>query len=62
MDNLLNMRERIGAALSALTAWNNDYFGIGGAAGDLDREQFEALLQVAWTLENIIEQHEIGTF
>ena len=53
------IQNRIGAALAVLTAWNNDFYGIGGAAGDLDREQYESLLHIAWALENIIEQHEI---
>ena len=52
------LQNRIGAALETLTAWNNAAWGIGGAAGDLDREQYEALLQIAWSLETIIEQQE----
>ena len=50
------LQDRIDAALETLTAWNNSAWGIGGAAGDIDREQYEALLQIAWRLESIIEE------
>lgn len=53
------MQERIGAALNKLTAWNGAFWGIGGAAGGLDWEQYETLLMLAWELEEIISTYGV---
>ena len=55
MNNLEILQERTGDALARLTELNDTAYGFGGAAGDIDREQYEALLNIAWALEKIIE-------
>ena len=56
MDDMDRARDRIGDALARLAELNNNYFGLGGAAGDADREQYESLLRIAWELETILEE------
>ena len=50
----MNSYDRIGRALRLLTAWHDDFFGIGGAAGDADEYQEAALETVADTLDRIV--------
>ena len=53
------VQERIGTALNTLTQWNNAFWGIGGASGCLDRDQYETLLMLAWELEDIIKTYGV---
>lgn len=56
-EQMKELQNRIGAALAVLTAWNNDYYGIGGAAGDLDEEQAAELENVARSLEDMAVEY-----
>ncbi len=57
MNELKELQERIRAVLAVLAAWNDDFYGIGGAAGDLDAEQVAELEKVARQLENMAVEY-----
>ena len=60
--NTVDLSSKIARNAHLICAWADDFFGAGGAVGDLDEEQLDFLSKLADSLAAVVDEQDLEVY